>query len=182
MENKTKKMQFEESVINEESEGPDQESQEETKYESQISVMQKKSVLYIEKFIGNIDQIIEKLKEGGDHEIFKYHKHSIASLLTAKDSEKAKEMRRCHVLAKYDASNRMYNAMDSAGGLILRYFDLKTLTRLTVLNRYWKKIYLGKIYNNCVKDVWYWQNMDNKIMLRIVQYFDHICSFEFRKC
>ena len=50
----------------------------------------------------------------------------------------------------------MYEPMLSAGGIILKYFDLKTLVRLTVLNRYWKKTYLGKIYNYIVNDVWYW--------------------------
>ena len=83
-----------------------------------------------------------------------------------------KEAKRREVLYRYDTSCLMYDPMSSASGIILKFFDLKTLVRLTVLNRYWKKTFLGKIYNYIVKDVWYWQNMDNKIMLRITQYFD----------
>jgi len=33
-----------------------------------------------------------------------------------------------------------------------------------------------------VKQIWYWENMDNKILMKILKVFDQVTVLEFRGC
>ena len=64
----------------------------------------------------------------------------------------------------------------------LKFLDLKDVCRLLKLSKTWKKEIIGHKYNHVIQDIWYWQNMDNKIMLRLVKIFKHFNYLEIRKC
>jgi hypothetical protein len=71
---------------------------------------------------------------------------------------------------------------DKIFGLITGFLNLKDIVKLQQLNSYFKHEIVNNRFNHKIQNIWYWENMDNKIIMRITKKFRHVKQLEFLKC
>lgn len=71
--------------------------------------------------------------------------------------------------------------MKNAFGTVYSYLNLKNMVNLCCVNRYFKREIVHTKFNERVRCVFYWQDMDNIIIFKTLELFKNVTMLEFRR-
>lgn len=72
--------------------------------------------------------------------------------------------------------------MKNVFGTVYSYLNLKNMVNLCCVNRYFKREIVHTKFNERVRCVFYWQDMDNIIIFKTLELFKNVTMLEFRRC